>query len=148
MKAIRNGKGWNVSSSTRRVRLLVLLLAAAALVSACQTAAGGDPAFTTEACSDACAKIAAVDCGDVGSGCVTTCVSHPNATYAGACPMELESYLDCFWLAASFNCDGQSSTVPVGCNAELDAYEACRSSAGAGGAAGAAGAGGAPTAEP
>lgn len=148
MKVARNRTGWHVSGSTRHVRLLLLLAAAAQLASACQSAAGGDPAFTTEACSDACAKIAAVDCGDVGSGCVSTCLSHPNATYAGDCPAELKDYLDCFWLAASFDCDDQASTVPIGCDAELVAYEACRSSAGAGGAAGASGAGGAAATEP
>jgi hypothetical protein len=149
MKVARNGNASNVSRSTRDFRLLALLLAVAAqLASACQTAAGGDPAFTTEACSDTCANIAAVDCGDIGSGCLSTCVSHPNATYTGDCPAELEHYLDCFWLADSFNCDGQSRTVPIGCNAELVAYDACRSSPGAAGASGASGAGGAAATEP
>jgi hypothetical protein len=64
----------------------------------------------------------------IGSSCVNSCVSHPNARYAAGCANELERYLDCFWSARAFTCDRESRTLPVGCDAELVAYEGCRSS--------------------
>jgi hypothetical protein len=130
-------------------KLLVAALAAA--WPACRTAAGGDPAFTNETCSDACARLAAADCGDVGSSCVSSCLAHPNASYAASCGVELASYLDCFWLAESFECAADERTIPVGCSTQLVAYEACRSgpdSGGAGGVGGAPGAAGSAEVEP
>jgi hypothetical protein len=131
-------------------KLLLAALVAAAWP-ACRTAPGGDPELSTEVCSDACAQIAAVECGDIGESCVSSCVSHPTAQYAASCASELKAYLGCFWKADGFDCDAEARTVPLGCDAELVAYDACLSSSGAGGAGGdrgVAGAAGLADAEP
>jgi hypothetical protein len=103
---------------------------------ACRTAPGGDPAFTTEECSDTCSRIAAADCGDVGSSCVSACLRHPQASYGDVCPLELKRYLGCYWAAESFQCSAAAETEPVGCEEQRATHEACRSSSGAGGMAG------------
>src|SRR5882724_13313392 len=100
-------------------RLLGLSAALCLATPSCQSDGGGSPADrSTEDCSDACAKIAAADCGDVGSACVDQCVREPlfSATASGDCQSVERVYFNCFWAAAAYACDETLGTVPVGCD--------------------------------
>jgi hypothetical protein len=128
-----------------------LLFAAAA----CKSDDGEPRGLSTEECSDACAKVAAADCGDVGSECVDQCVHGPVPSVSGSagdCTRLESAYFSCFWGAASYTCDEKLGTLPVGCDDERSAVKACESGDGAGGSGGAdgdvggGGAGGAGTA--
>ena len=87
----------------------------------CSSSAGGDAPSTSE-CSDACAKIAAADCGDIGAECVDRCVRQDAD---GECSAELQTYVDCYWRAEAYVCDDQRGTVAPSCEDELEAAETC-----------------------
>lgn len=123
--------------SRKAVSLLILCLAG--VWQGCEaSSAGGDPSYSSETCSDACSRVAAADCGDVGEGCFDACVSFPTAQFQGDCQLELKSYFGCWWSAPAFACN-DALTTPLGCEEELETYSSCLSP-GAGGAAGAGGA--------
>lgn len=114
--------GW---SGATRARFAAVGTAALGLL-ACQTSTGGDGSATTEDCSAACAKIAAANCGDVGSGCVDACLRPPPVELLGDCPEEQRAFFYCFWAAPSFTCDASSATTPLGCDEELAAVLECQ----------------------
>jgi hypothetical protein len=116
-----------------------MLLSLAVVWQGCE-AAGGEAGYSPEECSDACARVAAADCGDVGSSCFDSCVSNPNAQHQGDCPLELKAYFDCWWQAGAYECDADERTQAVGCDMERSTYLTCSGDAGAGGASGANGA--------
>lgn len=108
---------------------------------------GGELGATTEECSDACAKVAAADCGDIGAECVDTCLKHPLGAVPAACTDEVDAFLDCFWVAESYFCD-DLGTQAVGCDNQHQAALSCIDNPGGGGAGGDGGAtGGASGAE-
>jgi len=103
---------------------------------------------STDDCSDACARLDAAGCGDVGSQCVAQCLGGPTPSVTaslGDCAKLETAYFDCFWAAAAYVCDETLRSVPVGCDDERAAVSSCETggAAGAGGVGGAAGAGGA-----
>jgi hypothetical protein len=117
--------------------LALTLMASAAPACETSSSGGSDSGFTTEECSEACLRIDAASCGDVGQGCVDACTHHVTSAKAGDCPTELRLYLDCFWTAEKFTCDAGAHTRPVGCDEQLASYDACLGLGGAGGNAGA-----------
>ena len=134
----------------RLARLLGVSVALCLATPSCESDDGRGPSDrSTEDCSDACAKIAAADCGDVGSACVDQCVRGPlfSATASGDCESVERVYFNCFWAAVAYACDETLGTLPVGCDDQRDAVKACESGTGAGGAPGVAGAGGAGSGE-
>ena len=44
------------------------------------------------------------------------------------------AYVDCFWRAASYLCDEEDGTLPLGCEAQRSAMKSCHGAGGAGGA--------------
>jgi hypothetical protein len=113
-----------------------MLLSLAVVWQGCE-AAGGEAGYSPEECSDACNRVAAANCGDVGSSCFDSCVSYPNAQHQGDCPLELKAYFDCWWQAGAYECDADERTQAVGCDTERSTYLTCWGDAGAGGASGA-----------
>ena len=121
-----------------------MLLSLAAAFQGCQSGGEDGHGYTTEECADACNKVAAANCGDVGSSCVSTCLSYPNAQYLGDCQVQLKAYFDCWWQAEAYLCNSDSETTPVGCDTQRGTYLSCSGETDAGGAGGsdAGGAGG------
>jgi hypothetical protein len=128
----------------RLVRLIGACVGLWLTATSCHSDDGEARGLSTEECSDACAKIAAADCGDVGSGCVDQCVHGPVLSVsasAGDCARVESAYFNCFWGAASYVCDARVGTLPVGCDDERSALQTCEGGAagnegGTGGAAG------------
>ncbi len=123
-----------------------MLLGLAAAFQGCDSGGGGGSGYSSDECSDACNKVAAADCGDVGSSCFDACVSFPNAQYTGDCQLQLKGYFECWWKAELYSCDAKSQTQPVGCDPQRSTYLACTGETEAGGndAGGAGGSAGAP----
>jgi hypothetical protein len=94
---------------------------------------GGDYGPTTEECSNACAKIAAADCGDIGSECVDRCVKQGSANYGDYCVDETIAYQSCFFSAVGYECL-DDRTQPIGCDDERKLVQACVADATGGGA--------------
>lgn len=115
------------------------------LAQGCATGSG-NAAPTPEECSDACARIAAANCGDLGSQCFDTCVKQGSAAGSEECPAEVAAYESCFFAAAFFTCSDAGKTQPVGCDSERDVLLACIDGEGTGGAGGASHGGGAASA--
>lgn len=116
-----------------RVRYFAAAVWVAASFAACASGAGGGR--STDECSDACAKVGAADCGDVGSECVEACV-RASAPTKNICSAELLSYSDCFWSAASYVCDDVRGTTAPDCEEQLRKYQGCPGNRGEGGGAG------------
>jgi hypothetical protein len=114
-----------VGSSRTLLALLSLYVAVA-----CRSETGSlGP--TTEECADACNRVGAADCGDIGSECVNACVQQITPA---ECAAEVGAYLKCFWSVERYRCQ-RGLTVPEGCTEESEAAQVC-AAAGAGGVGG------------
>jgi hypothetical protein len=127
-----------------RFGTIIVMAALGAGISCKSSGGGGAQGATTEECSDACAKVAAADCGDIGAECVDSCLRHPIGAVPAACTTELAAFLDCFWVAEAYFCD-DLGTQAVGCDNQHQAVLSCieNPGGGEGGAGGAGGVGGA-----
>jgi hypothetical protein len=105
--------------------LLALLSLSVAVACNSETGSLGP---TTEECADACNRVGAADCGDIGSECVNACV---HQTTPAECAAEVGAYLKCFWSVERYRCQ-RGLTVPDGCTEESEAARAC-GAAGVGG---------------
>jgi hypothetical protein len=112
-------------------------LVALFVVLSCKSGGSGVQGATTEECADACGKVAAMDCGDIGSECVDSCLKHPLGAVPAECTTEVAAFLDCFWVAEAYFCD-DLGTQATGCENQHQAALSCIDVAsGAGGAGGA-----------
>jgi hypothetical protein len=101
----------------------------------CDSDSGGSPSPSPEECSDACARIAAADCGDIGSECFDTCAHQGMSDHGNeGCSSEVAAYEVCFFGVGAYTCDAAGKTQPVGCDDERLSLLACVGGAGAGGA--------------
>jgi len=126
----------------RLIALLGYWSLAVVFVQGCE-AGTGTPSPSPEECSDACARIAAADCGDIGSECFDSCVHQGTSDHGiEGCSREIAAYEACFFAAASYTCDDEGQTQPVGCDEKHLTLLACVEGANAGGAGGVPGAGG------
>lgn len=111
------------------------------LAHGCTSDGSGAQGPTSEECADACARIAAADCRDVGSECFDQCIRQGTGDYErDDCKTEIVDYQSCFYGAASFTCE-EGRTQPLGCDDEGAALSSCLEP-GAGGAAGSGGSAG------
>lgn len=101
----------------------------------CKSSGGGAQGATTDECADACAKVAAADCGDIGAECVDSCLKHPLGSVPAPCTDDVADFLDCFWVAEAYFCD-DLGTQAVGCDNQHQAALSCIDDAASGGSGG------------
>jgi hypothetical protein len=128
-----------------RLVLRGLGLCASAWLAVLACSSGSAIGLTSDECADACAKVAVVDCGDVGSECVDSCVRSSQLTAGQDCSAQLATYANCFWTAESYVCDDGHTTAP-GCAQQISAVHACQGGVAGGGGGAAWSEGGAPSA--
>jgi hypothetical protein len=104
------------------------------LAHGCTSDGSGAQGPTSEECADACARIAAADCRDIGSECFDQCIMQGTGDYGRPeCKSEIADYQSCFYGAASYTCE-EGQTRPLGCDDEQGALTSCLEPTGAGGA--------------